>query len=231
LLDARLAQRATLLCNSAYAVLASGVTKGAIWSAEHLTADMVAAARDTVRASEFFADDRLPPADQALNEDYRGSGFDRGHMTPSGDMPDGDTQQQSFSLANMVPQSPKLNRGVWAGIEMAVRNLAAREGELYVVTGPSFQGQQLRSIGAGVLVPSSTWKAVYSPLQAGTAAYVCTNAAKPRCRTISVAALSAAVGVDPFPALDPTMKQTAMPLPPAEHSAHAVRRPRRIAGQ
>src|SRR3954454_18416945 len=60
LLNVRLAQRATLPCNSAYAVLASGVTKGAIWSAEHLTADIVSAARDTVRASEFFPDDRLP---------------------------------------------------------------------------------------------------------------------------------------------------------------------------
>ena len=119
MLNPRLAQRAMLLCNSAYAVLAFGVTKGAIWSAEHLTADMVAAARDTVRASEFFAD-RLPAADQARNEDYRGSGFDRGHMTPSGEMPDGDAQQQSFSLPNMMPQSPRLNRGVWAGIEIAV---------------------------------------------------------------------------------------------------------------
>jgi endonuclease G len=71
-------------------------------------------------------------------------------MTPSADMPDGDAQQQSFSLASMVPQSPQLNRGVWAGIEMAVRNLAAREGELYVVTGPAFHGAQLRSIGSGV---------------------------------------------------------------------------------
>ena len=34
-------------------------------------------------------------------------------MTPSGDMPDGDAQADSFSLANMVPQTPELNRGVW----------------------------------------------------------------------------------------------------------------------
>ena len=73
-------------------------------------AGTVAAARDTVRESQFYADPRLPPADQAQLEDYRRSGFDRGHMTPSGDMPDGQAQQQSFSLANMVPQTPELNR-------------------------------------------------------------------------------------------------------------------------
>ncbi len=50
-------------------------------------------------------------------------------MTPSGDMPGEDAQQQTFSLANMVPQTPELNCGIWAGIEMSVRNLAAQEGE------------------------------------------------------------------------------------------------------
>ena len=78
---------------------------------------------------------------------YRRSGYDRGHMTPSGDMPDEHAQQQTFSLANMVPQTAALNRGVWEGIESAVRDLAVRQGELYVVTGPVFAGQELKSIG------------------------------------------------------------------------------------
>src|SRR3954447_10118474 len=65
LVNSRLAQRTTLLCNDAYAVLASGVTHGPIWSAERPTAGSVAVARDTVRESEFYPDPRLPPADQA----------------------------------------------------------------------------------------------------------------------------------------------------------------------
>ena len=140
LLNPKLGQRTTLLCNDAYAVLASGVTRGALWSAEHPTAASLDAARDTPREGQFHAEDRLPPGDQARLEDYRRSGFDRGHMAPSGDMPDAQSQQQTFSLANMVPQTPELNRGVWAGIEMAVRHLAQRRGELFVVTGPAFQG-------------------------------------------------------------------------------------------
>src|SRR3954453_20347069 len=225
LVNSRLAQRTTLLCNDAYAVLASGVTHGPIWSAERPTAATVAAARDTVRESQFYPDPRLPAADQAQLEDYRRSGFDRGHMTPSGDMPDGQAQQQSFSLANMVPQSPELNRGVWAGIETAVRDLAAREGELYVVTGPAFQGQQLQSIGpSGVLVPSATWKAVYSPQAGGTGVYVCANTSKPLCGVVSVATLTSMVGVDPFPALPASMKATAIALPTADAGRHGSRR-------
>ena len=103
LLNPRLAQRTTLLCNDACATLASGVTHGPIWSAEHPTAASLDAARGTPRQGEFHPEDRLPPADQAQLENYRRSGYDRGHMAPSGDMPDEQAQQQSFLLANMVP--------------------------------------------------------------------------------------------------------------------------------
>ena len=173
-MNAKLAQRSTVLCNTGYAVAASGVTHGALWSAEHLVAANVSLARDTPRAGTFHADEQLPYQDQAQLTDYRASGYDRGHMTPSGDMPDAAAQEESFSLANIVPQTAQLNRGIWEGIESAIRNLAVAEGELYLVTGPAFVGSQLRSIGANnVLVPTSTWKAVYDPQRGGTGVYVC----------------------------------------------------------
>ena len=228
LLNPKLGQRTMLLCNDAYAVLASGVTRGALWSAEHPTAASLDAARDTPREGQFHAEERLPPGDQARLEDYRRSGFDRGHMAPSGDMPDAQSQQQTFSLADMVPQTPELNRGVWAGIEMAVRHLAQRRGELFVVTGPAFQGQNLKTIGPdGVLVPSATWKAVFDPQSGGAGAYVCSNAAAPRCGTMSVATLAGTVGIDPFPALPDSVKRTATTLPRPEASPYAHRRPSR----
>ena len=217
LVNAKLAQRTTLLCNGAYAVLASGITHGAIWSAERPSAATVSAARGLQRESQFFPDGRLPFADQAQLADYRRSGYDRGHMTPSGDMPDAETQQQSFSLANMVPQTPQLNRVVWEGIETAVRNLAAREGQLFLVTGPAFQGQEIQSIGPdGVLVPSATWKAVYDPRAQGAGVYICSDTATPRCEAISVSALAQLTGIDPFPVLPDRIKQVIMPLPAPE---------------
>ncbi len=223
LVNPRLAARTTLLCNDAYAALASGVTHGALWSAEHPTTTSLAAAHDTRRTNLFHPDDRLPPADAAQLEDYRRSGFDRGHMTPSGDMPGPDAQEQSFSLANMVPQTAALNRGIWEGVESAVRHLAQREGELYVVTGPAFQGQQIASIGPdGVLVPTSTWKAVYDPHAGGAGAYVCTNTATPTCQVVSVAVLVQGVGVDPFPALPAAVKAVAAALPDPEPSPYAA---------
>ena len=217
LANPRLAQRTTLLCNDAYAALASGITRGAMWSAEHLTRAGLEQARGTPRQGEFHPDDRLPSADQAQLADYRRSGYDRGHMSPSGDMPGGAAQQQSFSLANMVPQTPELNRGVWSGIEMATRGLAERRGDLYVVTGPAFAGQQIQSIGpGGVLVPSSTWKAVYDPGVQAAGVYLCGNTAVPTCEVMSVAALVRLVGIDPFPAISARTKEVTMTLPEPE---------------
>ena len=222
--NVRLGQGAVLLCNDAFMVAASPTTRGALWSAEHLTADSVVAARDLPREDEFHPDDRLPPAGRGELADYRASGFDRGHMAPSGDMPTPAAQAQSFSLANMVPQSPELNRGAWSGIEAAVRRLAERRGELFVVTGAAFVGQDIQSIGPhGVLVPTAVWKAVYDPRARAAAAYVCSNGSQPYCLTTSLAGLVAGAGIDPFPALPPNTRTRTLRLPQAELGLHRPR--------
>lgn len=213
LTNPKLAARTTLLCNDAYAALASGVTKGPLWSAERLTRRSVGIARGTPREGEFHADERVPPADRSQLDDYRGSGFDRGHMAPSGDMPGPSAQQQSFALSNMVPQAQELNRGLWSDIEQTVRGLATRRGTVFVVTGPAFVGAEVRAVGNGVLVPSGVWKAVFDP-QAGLAGvYACSNRAAAQCAVVSVAQLTAMTGIDPFPALPASVRDTPLRLP------------------
>ena len=105
------------LCFRAFAVMHSGLSRTPLWAAEHLVRDNVQAARELVRKDSFRAETRLPAADRAELADYARSGFDRGHLAPNGDMPDPDSQAESFSLANMVPQVHANNAGVWAGIE------------------------------------------------------------------------------------------------------------------
>lgn len=223
LVDPKLAPRTTLLCNEVYASLNSGLVHEPLWSAEHLTRTDIEQARDLGRITErFHADPRLPPGDGAELSDYRRSGYDRGHMTPSGEAPDAVAQEQTFSLANVVPQTPELNEGIWTGVEMAVRKLATREGELYVVTGPAFHGST-QGIGRDVFVPTSTWKAVYDPVTNGAGVYVCKNNEQPTCAFVSVATLIRVVGVDPFPALPDDVKANAMPLPEPEASPYHPR--------
>ncbi|MEX3960236.1 DNA/RNA non-specific endonuclease [Trinickia sp. EG282A] len=208
---ADLAERGHVLCFSFYSVVESGVSRTAIWSGEHLTRASVEAAHQQNRVDAFHAESAISPRDRAEREDYFGSGRDEGHMSPSGDMPDQRSQYESFSLANMIPQSPDNNRHLWQGIEIATRALAKYDGDLYVVTGPAFIGPRA-SVGRGVEVPTHVWKAIYDPRR-GAAAYVTRNQAGEAYAVISIAELTRLVGVDPFPALPDQVKETAMALP------------------
>ena len=148
-------------------------------------------------------------------QDYRASGYSRGHLAPSADQPDEQAQHETFALSNIVPQAAVLNEGIWARIESTVRDMARDEGELYVVTGPAFHGKPIMTIGPGhVYVPSSTWKAVYSPRRGRVGVYVCKNVLRhPHCDSVTVATLVRNTGVDPFPALPDTVKQQFWHLP------------------
>jgi len=217
LINPRLAAGTRPLCFQGFAVLHSSLTRTPLYSAEHLTADRLDAARGTPRTGEFHTEPALPPDERADLADYARSGFDRGHMAPSGDMPDAEAQQESFTLANMVPQAPKLNRGIWEGIESAVRTLAERRGELYVVTGPIFKGDQLATVGH-VVVPTFVFKAVLDPRSRSAAAYVTENTDDSSWTAVSMAQLTRLAGIDVFPALTPRARNAMLRLPePTPH--------------
>lgn len=150
------------LCYDSFAVLHSGTTKTPVYVAERLSRARLEDAQDEKRTNRFFADARLPAAERAQLEDYKGSGFDRGHMAPAGDMPNPHAMAQSFSLANIVPQAPVNNQRSWAGIEKATRKYVMRaEGDVYVITGPVYVGNA-ELIGPGkVRVPKFLYKLVY----------------------------------------------------------------------
>jgi len=95
-------------------------------------------------------------------------------MTPAGDESTIDSEKESFSMGNIVPQDHQLNIGIWAKIEADVRVLATNLGDVYVVTGPAFSASSIPTIGkdaVAVAVLEYTWKAVYEP-GIGAAAYV-----------------------------------------------------------
>jgi len=208
----RLSTATTELCYGVFGVMHSGITRTPLWSAEHLTVDNVEAAQQLSRENTFHAEERLAPGQRAELSDYARSGFDRGHMAPNGDMPDRETQHQSFTLANMVPQDGDNNRHVWAGIEGAVRKLAKKEGDLYVITGPAFLGGDLRKVG-NVLVPSHLYKLVYSPRQRAGAAFFIENRSTSDYQTISIAELENRIGINLMPSLNDRQKQAMLRLP------------------
>jgi endonuclease G len=213
LTNQKLAVKTHEVCYSEYGLLHSGVTRTPLYAAEHLTADQLRQAKVMVRNSKFYPDRHIPAGERAELRYYSKSGYDRGHMAPSGDMPDEKSQRECFSLANIVPQVPANNRGVWEGIESAVRKLAMEQGELYVVTGPIFSGDKLQRIGGAVMVPTQLFKAVYDPRTKQAGVYLVDNTANAQPQMISVAELEKVAGIDVFPAISAEVKAEAMPLP------------------
>jgi endonuclease G, mitochondrial len=210
--DPRLASAARELCYSEFGVMHSGLTRTALWSAEHLAAGQIAAAAGLDRDNAFHAEPRLPRNQRAELSDYARSGFDRGHLAPNGDMPDRRAQRESFSLANMVPQDREHNRHIWAPIEAAVRKMAKKEGQLYVITGPAFLGTSLRKVGK-VIVPSHLYKLVYSPRQKAAAAWFVENRGEAPIHVIPVAELERIVGIELLPSLTRQQKERMLALP------------------
>ena len=131
------------------------------WVAYRLTKNEVMS-RKASRLDSFMADPLITTGSATL-DDYKGSGFDRGHLAPAGDMHWSDkVMLESFYMSNMSPQNPSFNRGAWARLEQAVRRFAYAEGSVFVVTGPIVTEDDNATIGANkVRVPGFYYKAIY----------------------------------------------------------------------
>ena len=130
----------------------------AIWVAYELTKKEAAGG---VERADNFRPDPLVTTSSAQLSDYTGSGYDRGHLAPAGDMAfSEESMSNSFYMSNMSPQDPGFNRGIWKTLESQVRNWASSDGPIFVVTGPIFRGN-LGKIGANeVTVPGYYYKAL-----------------------------------------------------------------------
>ncbi len=220
IINTKLTKATKELCYKEFAVMNSGVSKTPLWSAEHLTRNMLNGKAE--RSNEFHADERLSHDERAELNDYAHSGYDRGHMSPSADFVDAQSNQECFTLANMVPQNHNNNAGLWSHIEGSARYLTKKVGETYIITGPIFQGSNLQRIGGRVLVPTSLFKAIYVPSSGQGAAYVTPNAAGDDYSVISIAQLEQLTGINLFPKMSQAAKQHAMDLPSPKGNSRLV---------
>ena len=192
------------LCFDSFAVLHSGESKTAVYVVEKLNRARILDA-DEERTDRFYEEARLPAADRAKLSDYAGSGYDRGHLAPAADMPTPSAMTQSFSLANVVPQSSVMNSGVWADIEAGVRDYAlSASGDVFVFTGPIYT-KPTTTIGAGkVRIPKQLFKLVYDQKLNTAWAFIVTNADDAiMSPSITYSALKTAVGIDFLPGITP----------------------------
>ncbi|XP_024150876.1 endonuclease G, mitochondrial isoform X2 [Oryzias melastigma] len=78
--------------------------------------------------------------DRATNTDYKGSGFDRGHLVATANHKwSQKAMEDTFYLSSVAPQNPHLNQKTWNNLEKLCRSLTKCYLNVYVCTGPLYQ--------------------------------------------------------------------------------------------
>lgn len=136
--------------------------KQAEWVAYELTRKEL---EGTYSRSDDFRPDPAVKTGSASLDDYKGCGYDRGHLIPAGDCSySASVMSESFYLSNMSPQDPSFNRGIWRQLEDQVRMWAAEYGAIYVVTA-GVLGKTQGWVGENkVTIPQYFYKVVMDPV-------------------------------------------------------------------
>ncbi|MGJ3494502.1 Nuclease precursor [Piscirickettsia salmonis] len=152
------------LCREGYVVGYNYATKQPRWVAYRLTRSSVSHA--FLQKEAFYADDDVPSSFRVIPKDYSKSGYSYVQFAPQASMDFNKLSlKQSFLLSNTSPQNKQLSRLAWRKLEKDVRNWTNRYGEVYVYTGPTFDGDHLKKIGNGIFVPTGFFKIIYAPKQ------------------------------------------------------------------
>lgn len=143
------------LCNSFYVSLYDEKSKAVLLTSELLVKS--AKVGSMSRVESFRPDSRVKSPKLS---DYRGSGYDRGHMVASDDASTGAEMYDTFLMTNMTPQEPTLNRKAWKVLEENIRKEFIKvPADTWVVTIAEYN--KPKTIGSGVPVPAAYWKVVY----------------------------------------------------------------------
>ena len=112
-----------------------------------------------VRSNGFDRDQSI--ANGPTPQDYAGTGYDKGHLAPDGDMNyDKQVEYESFLMTNMTPQAPSLNRGIWKLLETSVRSWALTTKQPFTIYAGAIYSDVDKKIGSGVVVPHVFYKIV-----------------------------------------------------------------------
>lgn len=152
-------QREQIIEHEGYTVSYNSDYRIANWVAYELTGEEVR--KNTVERSNKFVPDPDVEGATALQEDYSGTGYDRGHLAPAGDMKwSAKAMRESFYFSNICPQKPKLNQGLWKDLEELSRQWAVEQGSLYIVTGPVIE-PDLKRLGKNRIgIPRQFYKVI-----------------------------------------------------------------------
>ena len=124
------------------------------------------------RTNAFVADQSLGGTG-ARPDDYAGTGYDKGHAAPDGDLSwSQQVEYESFLMTNMYPQHGSLNRGIWKLLETSVRGWTVQRNQTYTIFVGAIYGAGDPTIGNGVIVPRGYYKIVVNQQTNETAGWL-----------------------------------------------------------
>ncbi|MEM7483586.1 MAG: DNA/RNA non-specific endonuclease [Bacteroidota bacterium] len=114
------------------------------------------------RQRPYFIEDPKVATKSADWRNYRGSGYDRGHLCPAGDRRFSEyAYNETFYTSNISPQNREFNAGIWNRLEQKVRFWCKKYGDLTIITGGVLESG-LEEIGSeDVDVPNKFYKVIF----------------------------------------------------------------------
>jgi len=154
---AQTARQAQPICREAYLVAYDAPVKIPVYVAYTLLPQNALGCLP--RTNAFVADASIKSG--ARPDDYVGTGYDKGHAAPDGDLSwSAIVEYESFLMTNMYPQAGSLNRGIWKLLETSVRGWAVQLNQSFTIYVGAFYGAGDKIIGNGVIVPHAYYKIV-----------------------------------------------------------------------
>ncbi len=183
------------------------------WVTYRLTVERLK--RRHAKRTNWFEEDPYVSTGSAAYADYKGSGYDKGHLVPAADMAfDKTAMEETFFMSNISPQVHNFNGGIWRELEELTRDWAKMNKELYIVTGPVFKDNK-GTIGrkSKVTVPGYFYKVILDleGPEKKAIGFVIPNEVSTRplsdyVRTVD--AVEALTGIDFFPTLDDALEDS-----------------------
>ena len=178
----------TVICHAGQVVAFNPQHNVSDWVAHRLRREDLL--NDVVERNDAFrGDPEAPEGHRAAEADYKGTGYDRGHLAPAGAMKwSAEAMSESFFMTNMAPQVGNgFNRHIWKSLEQRMRRWACERGVLYVITGPLYEERPIEQLvydkdgdgvddnGVLVDVPSHFFKLAYDPARVEAIAFLLPN--------------------------------------------------------
>jgi len=202
---------ALIIRHSAYTIQYNEKYEQADWVAYALISGMLTGASGR---TDDFRPDPAVPSGSSTPVDYKGSGYDKGHLVPANDMTFSPRcMSETFFMSNMSPQVPAFNRGIWKQVEELVRKWAKDNGGIYIVTGPILKDGGFDTIGPDrVAVPKRFFKVIldYREPELKAVGFIIPNRkadGPPECYAVTVDKVEEETGLDFFPQLPDNIEE------------------------